>query len=576
MDVASELITLAEGKFGKLTVAEKKLFRAAAKGEMADYSSRSKKPIGPAKAAKWGPSRVLLAGRIAWLCTDKQAEKLVTHRGIRITGARIDEEFDLEAAKVAFPLYFEQCKFTADINLRHTQVAALYMIGTYVGRIFADALKSNGNVSLRDGFKAEGEVRLLGARVNGNLECDNSQFINLGGKALSADGLNVVGSILLRNGFKAQGEVGLREAAVGGGLECDNGQFTNQGGKALSADGIKVDGPVFLCDGFKVQGEVRLIGATVGGDLNCENAQFTNEKGDALLADGLKVDGSVFLRNGFKAQGAVSFFGAKIRGYLGLTGVDSTEEMILDLRSAKIGTLYSDQESWPAPGQLSLRGLEYAEISHESPIDSQSYIEWLRRQDGFSPQPYEQLAKVLRESGDGAGARDVLVAKNKDKADRTKLTRAEWFWYRFFGPLIGYGHRPWLVIPLALVIILFGSVFFKEGYSDGLVTPPSDSAYAKEGDAGVPAPGDTNRRISDVYPVFNSLVYSTDVCVQVVDLRQVKYWLPNANRGSELVPTSSAALCTGGLLLFWLWLEIACGCVLTILFLVGLTGLVRT
>jgi hypothetical protein len=62
----------------------------------------------------------------------------------------------------------------------------------------------------------------------------------------------------------------------------------------------------------------------------------------------------------------------------------------------------------------------------------------------------------------------------------------------------------------------------------------------------------------------------------VVDLRQAKYWLPNANRGSELVPTSSAAFCTGGLLLLWLWVEIACGWVLTTLFLVGLTGLVRT
>ncbi|MBC8218878.1 MAG: hypothetical protein H8E73_10470, partial [Planctomycetes bacterium] len=149
-------------------------------------------------------------------------------------------------------------------------------------------------------------------------------------------------------------------------------------------------------------------------------------------------------------------------------------------------------------------------------------------------------------------------------------------WYRFFGPLIGYGHTPWLAIPLALVIILFGSVFFKEGYSHGLVTPPSDSAYSKEGDAGISAPGDTNRHISEVYPVFNSLVYSIDVFVPVVDLHQAKYWLPNANRGSELVPTSSAALCTGGLLLLWLWVEIACGWVLTTLFLVGLTGLVRT
>ena len=77
MDVASELVKLAEGKFGKLTVAEKKLFRAAAKGEIAHYSPRSKKPIDPANAAKWGPTRVLLADRIRWLCTE--AAQLVEH-----------------------------------------------------------------------------------------------------------------------------------------------------------------------------------------------------------------------------------------------------------------------------------------------------------------------------------------------------------------------------------------------------------------------------------------------------------------------------------------------------------------
>ena len=67
MAAASELLKLAEKKFGKLTMAEKKLFRAAAEGEIADYSPRSKKPIDPTNAAKWGPSRFLLADRIAWL-----------------------------------------------------------------------------------------------------------------------------------------------------------------------------------------------------------------------------------------------------------------------------------------------------------------------------------------------------------------------------------------------------------------------------------------------------------------------------------------------------------------------------
>jgi hypothetical protein len=242
--------------------------------------------------------------------------------------------------------------------------------------------------------------------------------------------------------------------------------------------------------------------------------------------------------------------------------------MDLVFDSATIGTLHDDQESWPDQGRLLLHGLQYTEISNESPRDSKTRIEWLRLQGGFWPQPYEQLAEVLRKGGDDAGARDVLIARNKDKAKRTKLTRSQWFWYRLFGPLVGYGHKPWLAVPLALVIVLFGSMFFKEGYTHGLVTPMSESAYTEDNTG--------TRRISKVYPVFNSFVYSMDVFVPVVDLHQAKYWLPNANRGPELVPTGSAALCTGGLLLFWLWIETALGWILTTLFLVGFTGLVRT
>ena len=518
MDAAADLLKLAEKKFGKLTPAEKKLFRKTAEGEIADYSPRGKKPIDPANAAKWGPTRVLRAGRIAWLCTDRQASQLVTHYGIQIKGARIDEKLDLLYAKIPFHLYFDQCKFTADISLLHAQIAGLNMPGTHIGLLSADGLKAE-YVYLRNGFRAEGEVRLLGAVIAGNLECGNAQFINKGGKALSADGLNVAGNVFLSCGLEAVGEVCLLNAVIGGNLECDSSQFINQDGRALNASVSK-------------------------------------------------VNGNVFLRDGFKAKGTVSFVEATIRGRFCLTSVDSPGEMELVLDSAKLGTLHDDQESWPRLGGLSLHGMDYGKISQKSPRDAETRIKWLQIQKDFSPQPYEQLAKVLRESGDNAGARDVLVAKNKDKADRTELTRAEWFWYRLFGPLIGYGHIPWLAIPLALVIVLFGSMFFKEGYSHGLVTPLSESAYSKD-DTGA-------RRVSEGYPVFNSLVYSIDVFVPVVDLCQAKYWLPNANRGSELVPTSSAALCTGGLLLLWLWIETALGWILTTLFLVGITGLVRT
>jgi hypothetical protein len=252
--------------------------------------------------------------------------------------------------------------------------------------------------------------------------------------------------------------------------------------------------------------------------------------------------------------------------------------MTLDLNSAKIGTLHDKEDSWPAPKHLVLHGLEYKEISHESPRDSKMRINWLKLQDGFWPQPYEQLAKVLRESGDGAGARDVLVAKNRDKAKRskTKLTFTERCWYRFLGRPIDYGHKPWLGIRWALGFILAGWVFFGVGYWSGLITPPGKTAYTTTEKLPVPDPGDASRGISTAYPVFNSLVYSIDVFVPVVDLRQARYWLPNANRGDKLTRIGPWPLHAGGVLLFWLWFETVCGWVLTTLFLVGLTGLVRT
>ena len=613
MGAASELIKLAEKKFGKLTAAEKKLFRKTAEGEIADYSPRSKKPINPANAAKWGPSRVLLADRIAWLCTE--AAQLVTHRGTRIKGVRIDETFDLEDAKVPFPLYFEQCKFTAYANFRNTQMPALYMLGTHTGPLSADGLKTNGPVFFRNGFKAEGEINLVAATVGGSLvcdygqflnkdarainadglkvggyiflrnvkaegevsllrarverslECDNSKFINNGKAALAADELNVQGSVSLR-GVRAEGEVRLLGGTICGNLECDNSQFINKNkeGKALSADGLNIDGNVNLRNGFKAEGEVRLLGASVVGDLDCNKGKFINEDRIALSADGLKVCGAVFLRHGFKAEGTVSFVGATVEKHFCLGNVDSPEQMTLDLTTASIGTLHDDKiDSWPGPGRLSLHGLEYKNISHQSPRDSETRIEWLRRQKDFSPQPYEQLAKVLRESGDGAGARGVLVAKNKDKAKQTKLTFAEKCWYHFLGRSIGYGHKPWLAMPW---IVIFGWALFAWGNSRGLITPPSESAYVED--------NASTRRIAEVYPVFSSLAYSIDVFVPVFDLHQVKYWLPNAKRGPEIIePTSSLALCWGGVLLSWLWIETAFGWILTTLSLASLTGMVK-
>ncbi|MEA3225993.1 MAG: hypothetical protein U9Q07_08585, partial [Planctomycetota bacterium] len=331
-------------------------------------------------------------------------------------------------------------------------------------------------------------------------------------------------------------------------------------------DGLKVEGNVFLSKGFEAEGEVRLVGATIGGSLECNKGQFINPNGYALNGGELKVVGSVFLSDGFRAEGKVNFITMTTGKYFLWRGVDSPEKAELDLRSAKIGTLWDDPKSWPESGKLFLHGLVYDTIDNEAPTDAKSRIGWLQRQydeeaekakDQFHPQPYEQLAAVFRKSGRDEDAKKILIEKNKDKARFTKLMLSERSLHYLSGLIIGYGYRPWRTVRYGLVIVLFGWFLFWAGYRADVMT------LANEGE--------------DTSGGFHALVYSLDVFVPLVDLRQASYRLPNANRtGRVRISENFDIPMPGRVLRYWFWFEILAGWVLTTFFVVGVTGLVRT
>src|SRR5205807_10505530 len=122
------------------------------------------------------------------------------------------------------------------------------------------------------------------------------------------------------------------------------------------------------------------------------------------------------------------------------TNVQGTSGMSLDLRNASIGTIWDDERSWPAQGNLSIDGFEYSRIS-KGPTDAKTRLKWVSRQDDFKPQPYSQLAKVLREAGDEEGARQVLFEMERRKwgGDRRWLMRA---WGGVLKNTVGYGIYP--------------------------------------------------------------------------------------------------------------------------------------
>ncbi|WIX83310.1 hypothetical protein QRX50_22390 [Amycolatopsis carbonis] len=202
----------------------------------------------------------------------------------------------------------------------------------YVGpALAADRLQTGGSVFLCDGFSAtgagSGAVRLLGARITGQLECAGAILHNDFGPALNADRLQAEGNVILSDGFSATGAgeygaVRLSGARIAGQLNCCGATLHNDSGPALHADMMRAEGNVILSDGFSATGAgkygaVRLSGARITGQLNCGEATLHNDSGPALSADGVQADRGVLLYHGFSAasageSGTVQLLGAKV------------------------------------------------------------------------------------------------------------------------------------------------------------------------------------------------------------------------------------------------------------------------
>lgn len=537
--MTDSLLERARAKFDDINPAEARLLEAVAAGRMADFFTVQAAAATPQQAladgaatslpcagsdsnlsasrimhdsASLAAEQALRADRIAWLATE--AGQLVTHRGISIRGARIEGRLDLQAANITFALHFERCEIPAGINLQGAEIHALNLSGSRVGRISADGMEVEASVFLRAGFKAAGRVRLSGSEIGGN-------------------------------------------------LDCDGGQFLNPGGEALVAEGVKVEGCVSLGAGFRAEGQVRLLGAAVGGSVNFSAATLRNPQGDALVADRLKVEGNVFFSDGFTAEGRVALPGAQIAGYFVWNGVQSARLATIDLRSTHLGTLWMDRASWPAAGNLLLHGLVYDEMDDRGAVDAATRIAWLQLQPAtpFRPQPYEQLATVLRKDGYTDDAKRILYAKELDRARRTRLSWSEWPWYRLFGPLIGYGYKPWRAFWLSLGVVLLGTALFALGDAAGLMTPAKGEAFDPR------EPG----KLAAFYPKLQAFMYSLDTFTPLISLDQADYWFPNADRGTTIA-LGPLGVTTGSLLRSYMWFHIVAGWILSTLLFVGLTG----
>ncbi len=572
----SQIETLAHRHFPKmqLTECERNLLAHVSTGEVAycgaSHSESDKVPGDPGnKRMQYDVDAEL----IRWICVDPSAVKLVDPKGIQIHAARIVHPLDLSFATVPFPLTFENSRFVEDINLSYNQLLNFDLTGSQTRAIVASNTKVRGDLVLGGGFSAEGEVNLIEADIGGDLNGAGGTFKNPGKYALDAGGLRAA-NVDLRNGFSAEGEVNLLLANLGGNLDCEGGKFKNPGQYALDADSLKADN-VDLRNGFSAEGEVNFILANLSGNLDCEGGTFKNPGKNALNADSLKA-ASVFLSNGFGAEGEVNLAVANAKGglvWMNL-GAGHADKVVLDLSHATFGPLFDDEESWPQQGNLILDGFVYSRIGG-GPKDARSRLRWLGRlrpkdtqSFDFTPQPYEQLAKVLREDGDDAGARDVLIAMENARWWYGKIGFWERCWSRILWLTIGYGYDTWRALWFIGGFVLAGTFLFFWGYRSEAITQ-------------------VDKEKPEHFRPFNSFVYSLETFLPLVDLHQAKHWAPDPEIRQLRPPAPVAAFkplskyqhqfgpAFGRRLRWYLWIHILAGWFFTSMLIAGITGLVQ-
>lgn len=494
------------GDFPRLSAAERRLVECCARGEVWKPDGwDGKRPETPNAA------NTIRAELIRFLALGGDEAHPVHEAGVMVHGAWVTGQLDLHQCATPFRLQIRLSDLEEEPIFAVAHLPELGLSGSRINGLRADHMVVTGGVYLVGAHVSMGEVRLLGARIGGNLSCDGSRFDNPEGNAIIADGMHVEGDVFFRNGFAAQG--------------C-----------------------------------IRLPGSQIGGDLSCGGASFRKAGGRAISASGATVKGGAFFRD-TKVEGAI------------------------DLATARIGTLVDDRNFWNSGGHI-LDGLHYDRII--GPTDAETRIRWLERQradqlngEDWSPQPWEQLTKTLRDMGHPLEATKVAIAKQERMRRAGKVggpwaMRLHWL----YGVLAGYGYRPLKTVQWMLAVFLGCAFFFHIGAGYGYIGPTTPLLNSPEIAAQVNAECghrfelDKERWINcpampPEYTSFQPFLYSLDLILPLVDLQQEADWAP-------IVEDPPGRTLPFGAFLRWLmWFEILFGWAMSLMLVAVLGKLVN-
>ena len=309
----------------------------------------------------------------------------VDPRGIRLRNATVKGVVDLAGVRVPFPLSFEACVFEAAPILDGAELLSMALTGC--GRLpglLANGLTVRRDLDLSRSLITGGHftsastskraaIWLCESQIGGRLLCVDTVIRADGERAMQADRIRVGGTIRLLHRFTAFGELRLLGAQVDGSLDLTGASIQRPDGLALDLGDAAIGGSVFVIDDQAgrhpvINGRVDMGSARISGQLLIRNATLDGsltapvgggytrlrEGGTAVSAPRLFVGGEVAFEGSCQVRGGLDLSLSELSGLsiqgscvlkapnhtaLNLTNAELRSSLLLDRGATVQGTV---------------------------------------------------------------------------------------------------------------------------------------------------------------------------------------------------------------------------------------------
>jgi hypothetical protein len=564
--------------FSNMLVAEKRLLDACQRGEVLNLGD-----VRPTKKTADNEMRGEFL-RTLILSNNQEIDENGTKyilkidpKGLNVQGAYISGTFDFSFCSTELPFYFKNSVFENEIILNDSKIKILYLNGSQVNGVNAQGLFCQSQIFINN-VKSIREINFISAQIDGSLICSNSKFTRV-----------------------------LDKSHEGKSYLVKDGKLKNKEMITLNLNSAKINGNVFLDKKFISKGEVSFTSAQIEGGVICSDAKFVNKNKKALSFNSAKINGNVFLEENFCISGDLDFSASKIRKISISKKIRIKGNLLFSLMTVDTINIFNISFDEKYLKKLGLDGLSYNHLSGTN-LDSKTLLQWLEKMPEFKPQPYKQLAKVLRNMGHNEDANNIMIKYN----DIITGNAENWFIKKLkqiYGFTAGYGYKPMRVLVTMFSIWFFCSLFYLYA-SQVAIFAPSDTLVFQNlkykssiNKCGVPLKNfnwseifyininevcieskmnivvqnkkldknqnwTTNQNLDGEYTTFSPYWYSLDILLPIVDLQMDKDW------GVFISPINSDI--TLNHVTRWIvWFEILFGWIYSLILVAILSGLAK-